>query len=99
MTQDYNLTSLYMILYHNFKRKGWYWIGYDDSTGGYIIHENCPYDYCLPADSATVNFSDSQGADSQCNFNRTGVLCGICTCLLLLLIACAVQKHGMECSF
>ena len=70
----------YVTVYHSvsFKRKGYYWIGYDDNIGGYIIHENCPYDYCLPADSAIVNFNESQGADSQCNFNRTGVLCGVC---------------------
>lgn len=47
------------------------------------VHENCPYDYCLLADSA-VNFNASQGADSQCNFNRTGVLCGVCKTRLSL---------------
>ena len=62
----------------SFERKGYYWIGYDYVTQGYIIHENCPYDYCLPADSAVVNLNDSNGADSQCNFNRTGLLCGTC---------------------
>ena len=88
----------------SFKRKGYYWIGYDDKTGGYIIHENCPYDYCLPANSTTVNLNDSGGADSQCNFNRTGLLCGVCinldlACLLLLLDACTVQTVGKECLF
>ena len=78
----------------SFKRKGYYWIGYDDSTGGYIIHESCPLNYCLPADSAIVNFNDSQGADSQCNFNRTGVLYGVCKSGLSLSPA---TSHCLRC--
>ena len=62
----------------SFKRNGYYWIGYDHVSRGYIIHQNCPYDYCLPANSTAVNLNDSNGADSQCNFNRTGLLCAMC---------------------
>ena len=85
----------------SFKRKGYYWIGYDDNTGGYIIHTNCPYDYCLPANSTTVSLNDSDGADSQCNFNRTGLLCGVCKPGLSLSPAtshclhCPETWHGM----
>ena len=35
---------------------------------------NCPFDYCLPH-SSHLSLSDP---DSQCQFNRTGVLCGRC---------------------
>jgi hypothetical protein len=80
----------------SFKRKGYYWIDYDDSTEGYIIHENCPYDYCLPPDSATVNLNEFHGADSQCNFNRTGVLCGVCKSGLSLSPATSRCLHCPE---
>ena len=62
----------------SFMRKGYYWVGYDREPGGYIIHQNCPYDYCLPANSTAINLGDSNGADAQCNFNRTGLFCGTC---------------------
>ena len=52
------------------------WIDYDNS--GYIVHPNCPYDYCLPANKAVVNLNIPNGADAQCNFNRSGLLCGTC---------------------
>ena len=40
----------------------------------YQISSYCPFDYCLRHPSQ-LNFSNP---DSQCQFNRTGVLCGIC---------------------
>ena len=40
---------------------------------GIIIHDHCPFDYCLPAKSINLTFPDQ-----QCAFNRAGVLCGMC---------------------
>ena len=40
----------------------------------YDVSPQCPFDYCLPHPSH-LNLSDP---DSQCQFKRTGVLCGEC---------------------
>ena len=40
----------------------------------YQVSSQCPFDYCLPH-SSHLNLSNP---DSQCQFNRTGVLCGRC---------------------
>ncbi len=44
----------------------------------YIIHPNCPYDYCLPPSIGIITLNNTDGADAQCNFNRAGLLCGQC---------------------
>ena len=58
------------------------WVNYfnNGSRYMYIIHPNCPYDYCLPPYPTTgiVTLNNTNGADAQCNFNRTGLLCGQC---------------------
>ena len=60
------------------------WIDYINSTaynghGGYLIYPNCPFDYCRPSTPAvSINLNVPHGADSQCAFNRTGLLCGRC---------------------
>ena len=43
-------------------------------TNAYQVSPHCPYAYCLH-ESSHLNLSDP---DSQCQFNRTGVLCGKC---------------------
>ena len=40
----------------------------------YYVSSRCPFDYCLPY-SSNLNLLNP---DSQCQFNRTGVLCGQC---------------------
>ena len=40
----------------------------------YQIGSQCPFDYCLPY-SSDLNLSDR---DSQCQFKRSGLLCGQC---------------------
>ena len=40
----------------------------------YKVSLHCPFDHCLP-ESSYLNLSNP---DSQCQFNRTGVLCGKC---------------------
>ena len=57
------------------------WITYINDTDppGYIIYKNCPFDYCqTQTKSVTINFNLLNGADSQCAYDRTGVLCGAC---------------------
>ena len=46
---------------------------------GYVIHPNCPLDYCQPqTDDVSINLNLPNRADAQCAFNRTGTLCGAC---------------------
>jgi len=40
----------------------------------YQVSSQCPFDYCLPHSSHL----DLSNPDSQCQFNRTGLLCGRC---------------------
>ena len=55
------------------------WISYINDTDltGYLVYPNCPYDYCLSA-SLPINLSQPNGADSQCAFDRSSLLCGSC---------------------
>ena len=48
----------------------------DDNTNSttYIVSSYCPFEHCLPQQSY-LNLSNP---DSQCQFNRTGLLCGKC---------------------
>ena len=57
------------------------WITYINDTDppGYVIHPNCPFDYCQPqTDNVSINLNLPNGADAQCAFNRRGTLCGAC---------------------
>ena len=53
------------------------WISYDNSSG-YLVYLNCPYDYCKPLNSTSVNLNQLNGTDTQCAFNRSRLLCGSC---------------------
>ncbi|MCG8622847.1 MAG: hypothetical protein MJE68_12740, partial [Proteobacteria bacterium] len=54
------------------------WISYDMNTG-FLYHSFCPYDFCLPPGEPVKIILDLQnGSDAQCDFNRTGLLCGEC---------------------
>ncbi len=45
----------------------------------YVIHPNCPFDYCVsPQNNSTIDLSSSDGRDNQCAFHRSGLLCGSC---------------------
>ena len=57
------------------------WITYINDTDrpGFVIYPNCPFDYCKPqTENVIINFNLPNGADSQCAYDRTGVLCGAC---------------------
>ena len=68
-----------------FRRKINVWISYINMTtstslpSGYIVYKYCPLDYCsLPNKYEKINLTEENGSDSQCAFERTGVLCGSC---------------------
>ena len=52
-----------------------YWIGLPNHTNmSVIIHPHCPFDYCQSKDiSITAEFPNT-----QCQYQRSGVLCGSC---------------------
>ena len=57
------------------------WISYVNGSDPYryVIYPHCPYDYCHPADdNISINLTIPNGADAQCAYNHTGVLCGGC---------------------
>ena len=52
-----------------------YWIGLpSDNVSRIVVHSPCPYDYCTPR---TLNITP-QTPDRQCQFHRSGTLCGGC---------------------
>ena len=58
-------------------RPGGVWIGYvNDSVegSGVVAHPHCPFDFCKP-NRNNMSLSD---VDQQCNYNRSGMLCGMC---------------------
>ena len=57
------------------------WITHINDTDppGYVIHPNCPLDYCRPpTENVSMNLNLPDGSDAQCAYNRTGILCGGC---------------------
>ena len=61
-------------------RKDSVWIGFneqsDNKSQGLILHPHCPFDYCI-TETDSVNFT-MNNKDLQCNYNRSGHLCGAC---------------------
>ena len=52
-----------------------YWIGLpQDNTSSILIHTQCPHDYCQP-DNLNIT---AENPDEQCQFERSGILCGEC---------------------
>ena len=50
------------------------WVFYSESLHTYQLSKNCPFDYCYPH-SSKLKLSNP---DSQCQFCRSGILCGQC---------------------
>ena len=67
------------------------WITADTVNGShtYLVSSSCPFDYCLPY-SSHHNLSDP---DSQCQYNRSGVLCGQCKQGLSSVFGSSQCKH------
>ena len=55
------------------------WISFiiDTNLTGYLVYPNCPFDYCLST-SPLIDLNQPNGADAQCAFNRSSLLCGSC---------------------
>lgn len=66
-------------------RIGTFWVTYINFTDSlndyqYLIYPHCPLDYCYPPTSKVyIDLSMEGGSDKQCNFNRSGILCGRCS--------------------
>ena len=56
-----------------FERHGHTWIGFD-ATKGTMVSHYCRYNLC---NKSTVNITVNT-TDDQCNYNRSGILCGGC---------------------
>ena len=73
------------------------WIFYINDTDptGYLVYPNCPFDYCLLNSSdLEVNLNQPNGADAQCAFNRSSLLCGSCQPGLSLSLG---SSHCLQC--
>ena len=60
------------------------WVGYSNTNAfpsqmnisrKITVHKHCPFDYCIQRD----NDINLEYPDEQCDFNRSGVLCGQCS--------------------
>ena len=71
------------------------WIGFINvssaasSKPGVMFHPNCPIGYCLPRDVSVT----SNTTDSQCEPQRTGLLCGKCREGYSLTLGNQVLQH------
>ena len=69
-----------------------FWLGvlYNNGTPeGFIQHRYCPFDYCT-SESKYINLINP---DQQCNFNRSGLLCGKCKKQLSLVLGSSECKQ------
>ena len=71
------------------------WISYINDTDltGYLVYPNCPFDYCLVI-SPPLDLNQPNGADAQCAFNRSSLLCGSCQPGLSLSLG---SSHCLQC--
>ena len=67
----------------------YFWVHYDTQLKGLILNPHCPFDYCK---SPPINFTLQQ-SDEQCNYNRTGRLCGQCSHGLSLVLGTSKCKQ------
>ena len=59
-----------------------FWVeGLNTCTVSYS--SNCPFDYCIESTSFKFSLDNS---DEQCNYNRTGKLCGMCSDTMSLML-------------
>ena len=67
---------------HPIQRSGNNWISHQYNYNCTIAHNGCPFDYCKKS-YVKINLNES---DFQCNYNRSGILCGQCIQGLSLMI-------------
>ena len=68
-----------------------FWVGYDNKSQGIILHPHCPFDYCT-SNEVYLAVDDS---DKQCNYNRSGLMCGTCSDNLSLALG---SSQCLQCS-
>ena len=70
-----------------------FWVGYisGNKSRGLILHPNCPFDHCI-SEETYLAVDDS---DKQCNYNRSGLLCGRCSENLSLALG---SSRCLQCS-
>ena len=70
-----------------------FWVGYDldNESRGLILHTNCPFDYCTSEET----YLAVDESDKQCNYNRSGLLCGRCSENLSLALG---SSRCLQCS-
>ena len=75
------------------ERNAEFWVGYDSSneSRGLILHPHCPFDYCTTEET----YLAAADSDKQCNYNRSGLLCGRCSENLSLALG---SSRCMQCS-
>ena len=73
------------------EHKAQFWVGYDNHSRGVILHPHCPFDYCT-SEETHMAVDDS---DKQCNYNRSGLLCGRCSQNLSLALG---SSSCLQCS-
>ena len=49
-----------------------------NQSSGVIVHDHCPFDYCETPESDSGQEIDLLNPNAQCNYNRSGILCGAC---------------------
>ena len=56
------------------------WISFTNETNpsGYLAYPNCPFDYCNFSLNLSIDLNQLNGADDQCAFNHSSLLCGSC---------------------
>ena len=66
------------------------------NTYQYLIHPNCPFDYCHPPSSRVgIHLNIPNGADTQCANHCRGLLCGECQYNFSLSLG---NSHCLPCS-
>ena len=57
------------------------WIAFttdnNSESSGYLVYPNCPFDYCNSL-NISIDLNQPNGADAQCAFDRSSLLCGSC---------------------
>ena len=68
-----------------------FWVGYSTKFKGLILHRDCPFNYCT-LDEINLVVDDS---DKQCNYDRSGLLCGKCNDNLSIVLG---SSRCLQCS-
>ena len=67
-----------------------YWIGLpNDTNSSILIHPYCPFDYCQSKD---MNIT-AESPNTQCQYQRSGVLCGSCREGLSMILGSSECKN------